>query len=162
MSFDAVEIPLRARDGSVRAYALVDAEDAPLSEHRWCLSAAGYAVRKLEGKVVFLHRILCDLAPGDGLTVDHINGDRMDNRRANLRVLSMRENAQNRRSLPGSTSEHKGVHWCSKAERWVAQGQRDGKRVRLGTFTDEHEAGAVAAEYCAQNLPYSPEAMEAA
>src|SRR3990167_8879798 len=91
----------------ITAYALVDAEDAPLLEqYRWQIidrRAQGwpsYAVR-VEGeraeRTIPMHRQLMGLKRGERLVVDHINHDWLDNRKANLRVCTRAENMQNRR-----------------------------------------------------------------
>ncbi len=87
-----VRMPLRARDGTIRAYAIVDARDVGLAIHRWHLSNDEYAHRRTsrtDGKrvVLALHREVLGLVPGDGLEGDHINlRNRLDCRRSNLRI----------------------------------------------------------------------------
>lgn len=107
-----VEVPLTK--GKV---ALIDDEDAErVLAYRWCVS------RKLEGsyyvvrqerkngcrRYISLHRFLLD-AP-KGIHVDHINGDTLDNRRANLRLATARQNVRNSRKPRNSTTGYKGVH----------------------------------------------------
>lgn len=80
------------RDGEVIAEAQVDVDDLPrVATRRWCLSS-GWArsSETRQGKVrqVFLHRFLLDLDTGNPGRVIHLNGDRLDNRRENLRTLS--------------------------------------------------------------------------
>lgn len=156
-------IPLHARDGSVRAITLVDdADHAALSAHPWCLLGTGYAHRRTGNRIVLMHRVLMGLAHGDSRTVDHINGDKLDNRRANLRVCTQAENNQNRVSR-GGTSRYKGVHWDSERRKWFAQGSKpDGTHVALGRYASEEEAARVAADFRAKYLPFSPEARAAA
>lgn len=74
----------------------------------------------------------------DGL-VDHINGDRADNRRANLRVGDRRLNQENmRRAAKGSASGLIGAH--KKRDRWSAQIQTHGKLIKLGVFATAQQA----------------------
>lgn len=96
-------------------YALVDAEDANyLSRFKWHKSALGYAVRKtpkLDMEALGLPaitRMHCVIAGTlKDMTTDHINGDKLDNRRVNLRLCSIGQNKNNR---PGwSKSGYKGV-----------------------------------------------------
>ena len=82
------------REGDVIAEAMIDAGDLPKIAHRrWCLSS-GWArsSETRQGKVrqVFLHRYLLELDTGHPARVIHLNGDRLDNRRENLRSLSNR------------------------------------------------------------------------
>ena len=62
--------------------------------YSWCISKTGYPVARINNRVVKMHRYLLGLTSGDKV-VDHINGNPLDNRRANLRVCSTLENAWN-------------------------------------------------------------------
>lgn len=162
MSTATVSIPLRARDGSIRAYSLIDAVDADaVNRWRWSLSA-GYAVRRAttapgEHHMLGLHRELLGLTYGDPLTVDHINHDRLDNRRANLRVISKAGNNQNVLGLSSGTSAFRGVSWVERLGKWRAYVQRDGKYIHLGMFTDEREAALVAQAARLDSMPFTVE-----
>jgi hypothetical protein len=70
-----------------------------------------------------------------GMHTDHINGNGLDNTRENLRVVTCRQNAQNRHSK--KTSQYVGVHWVRNIDKWKAQILINGVRKRLGTFNDE-------------------------
>jgi hypothetical protein len=101
----AVEIPLRKRDGTIAAVAIVDEEDAHLVRRfYWHLSTRGYAMRsaylgrtngKGRSEGHFMHRQILGLKSGDRHQVDHINRDKLDNRRQNLRLVTQAENNQN-------------------------------------------------------------------
>lgn len=92
------KIPLRRRDGTLVAYTLLDPEDyARFNDRRWSLQATGYAQgwdRHIK-KVRTLHREIMALPIGDYRHVDHINGDKLDNRRANLRAAHQVWNHRN-------------------------------------------------------------------
>jgi len=151
-SADYVRIPLRRRDGTVVAHALVSPEDAHLAERRWHRDNRGYARRMgPDGKVEQLHRVVLGLTHGDALEADHINGDKLDNRRSNLRVVTHRENLQNLRSRPGAASRFRGVQWRDDRRCWRA---RLG-RVSLGYFHDELEAALAVERYRVEHLPFA-------
>jgi len=82
-----------------------------------------------------MHRLIIE---ADGLQVDHINGNGLDNRRENLRAVTVRENAQNRHHP--RTSQYPGVYWDKCNQRWRAQIQVNNKMFALGTFNDERRA----------------------
>ncbi len=165
---DYARIPLRRRDGTIRAYALVDAVDFEwLSQWRWCLGADGYAMRNewLAGRArkqrtVLMHRAILGLEPGDPRQGDHVNRDRLDYRRENLRIAERAEkdNQQNVPANAGSSSQYRGVCWDKQHRKWKAQVQLDGRQHYLGYFPDEAEAGTVAASFRAEHMPFSAEA----
>lgn len=155
-------IPLRGRGGTVRAYVLVDDADFELlAGRRWFLDN-GYAVRQEGGRKdaqkVYMHREILGLARGDARTVDHISMDRLDNRRANLRVTTFAENMQNRRSQRGSSSKFRGVSFNKAAGRWEAYAETGGVKQSLGLYAKEDEAAAVASNYRAAHMPFAMEA----
>jgi hypothetical protein len=125
--------------------AKVDDEDFDLvSQYFWHLDLnGGYAVSYLDpadpSRRLRMHRLIMDPQAHD--VVDHIDGDRLNNQRVNLRVCSQAENTRNRLKA-GGTSRFKGVSLTAgrKKKPWRAQ-IRSGDRVRcLGYFADEAEA----------------------
>lgn len=72
--------------------------------------------------------------------IDHINGDRRDNRFCNLREATPAENAQNKSLYSNNTSGYPGVHWDSRAQLWRAQIRVQGRRIHLGRFSTPDEA----------------------
>jgi hypothetical protein len=129
-------------------HAVVDASDFGLiSGHCWSLDPKGrYAVAYTEladaSRCIRMHRLI--MQPRSDQVVDHINGDGLDNRRANLRVCSQAENCRNRRKFGGWTSRYKGVSLAKGRKKpWRAQ-IRHGQKVRcLGYFASEEEAARV-------------------
>jgi hypothetical protein len=90
-----------------------------------------------------------------GFEIDHINRDSLDNRRANLRVVTHAANCLNRhRSGPPSTSGTKGVTWLQLREVWVARISVNGERVLLGAFKNIEDAiiarKVAEARYCGE------------
>jgi len=84
------------------------------------------------------HRVLYTLTHGSipaGLVIDHINGERADNRLCNLRVVTKQQNDQNR-------TRARGCDWYKPRGRWRARITVDGKEVRLGLFDSESAAHA--------------------
>lgn len=131
-------ITLQDRDGRFKRV-LVDAGDTHLlHEHSWHIDRDGYVCRSTGGKTVFLHRQI--IRPADGEMVDHINGDRLDNCRANLRPCSVLQNTRNQRLRVTNTSGFKGVHWNAHSGKWQASIRNGERKVYLGTFADPRVA----------------------
>jgi len=83
----------------------------------------------------------CHSHIGNGLVVDHINCDGLDNRRANLRLATRQQNKCNSRpSSHGGTSRYKGVWWEKDKRKWRAAVGFNGKIKHLGAFDNEIEA----------------------
>lgn len=87
-------------------------------------------------KTVIMHRIIMN-AP-NGMMVDHINGNGLDNRRSNLRIVTRRQNMQNRHH--NKTSRYPGVQWKKHCKLWVAKIQICKKSFHLGYFKSEELA----------------------
>ena len=157
---DTVRIPLRAKDGSVRAYALVDAADADfVNQWRWCMDKDGYAIRiqwdGIHSQEFRLHRELLGLTRGDGLEVDHRDRDRLNNRRQNLRVLPKGRNQQNTTSAKGTSSQYRGVHWNKRRQKWRAALTTNGRYMHLGSFTSELQAAEAVKAARLRLMPYA-------
>jgi hypothetical protein len=159
---DGVRIPLRRRDGSVRAYAIVDAADADwVNQWHWSFSD-GYAVRNAtsspgEHHLLGMHRDLMGIGYGDVRDVDHKDRDRLNNRRSNLRVITKAGNRQNMPGVVTASSRYRGVSWHRHTAKWRAYVCSDGKYRHLGLFTDEVEAAEAARAARLRLLPYSIE-----
>lgn len=126
-------------------FALIDYDDLSLIVgHRWCAAANGYAVRATQRngdhKRFYMHRIIANAMPDE--QVDHINGNRLDNRQSNLRICSHHQNNMNRNIGRANTSGYKGVVWHKRAQKWMAQSKSNGQRAYLGLFETKEEAAA--------------------
>lgn len=154
-------IPLRRRDGTIRAFAMVDALDYErVARHRWHLDHGGYARRMVpigpnRQYGSFLHRELLGLTRNDGQEVDHRNRDRLDCRRRNLRLAPGRANAQNRGVNGNARSRFRGVAWRADMKQWTAQVTIQGKRHYLGRFDTEEAAAEAAAAFRAEHMPFA-------
>ena len=151
-----VHIPVYGWGSITVAYALVDEADRDLvNDRRWNLASSGYAfgtLRGVQGRDL-MHRVILGLERGDGKQVDHINRDKLDNRRKNLRLVSHGENQRNKSG------------WGSSEYRWVF---RDGRRWRVcfrmngrrrylpGSFRTELSAALAAERFRREYLPGTP------
>ncbi len=130
-------------------FAIVDDCDfESMSQFKWYLHTGGYAVRNVEienigRKVLLMHRSICSLDYGDRRVVDHINGNKLDNRKINLRVCHRMENARNQILKCTNTSGYKGVSFVPSRNSYIAYITANNKRKTIGYFkTPElaHEA----------------------
>ena len=143
MSSRTVEIPLS--NGSV---ALVDPADAALrdSPTRWFVGWGGYAIRHVpgsghRGQDEAMHRVI--MGPPHGMQVDHINGNRLDNRRGNLRICTAHQNCMNTHACKGAVKYkgvtcvpgRTGVRWNA----WIASTKRTGSDF-IGSFLSAEDA----------------------
>jgi len=76
-------------------------------------------------------------------TIDHINGDRLDNRIENLRAVTASQNQHNRKTNANNTSGYKGVGWIKTKKKWRARITLEGKKIHLGYFDNVEEAAEV-------------------
>lgn len=126
-------------------YTLVDHEDYDvLSRWTWRTNAKGYVVRtgwnsKTRRKFgIRMHRVIINV--GGNEFVDHINGDKLDNRKANLRVCSDTQNKRNSKISVRNKSGFKGVSQNTNSNLWRATITIEGKQKQLGYFNDKEKA----------------------
>ncbi len=143
------KIPLRNIKGISIAHALVDDEDfIELNKHSWHLNA-GYATRNIrvtpgrkgKHKSLLLHRVIAN-TPKDLLT-DQINGNKLDNRRCNLRYATKSQNAANTPIRKVGVSGYRGVHLHKRTAKWVANIKIDKKTKNLGYYASAREAADI-------------------
>lgn len=122
---------------------LFDLEDlAVIQNHIWYRDKDGYLVScyYFDGRQRFVrfHRIVMHAQPGQ--VVDHINKDRADNRKQNLRCCSRSENVRNRGLCSTNTSGVTGVFFDKSRNKWVANITHEHKRILLGRFSNKEDA----------------------
>lgn len=118
---------------------LVDAEDVELlGQRNWkwlsCKTQLGYAMSSQTSTGI--HRFL--LNPPKGFVVDHINGNTLDNRRANLRIVTNRENQMNQKKH--RSGKLCGTCYIKLSRKWLSSIKIDGFKKHLGYFKTEIEA----------------------
>lgn len=128
------------------SYAKVDKNLSYLDRYKWNSGKYGYAVTAINGKAVRMHHLVIG-KPVGGMVVDHINGDRLDNRRSNLRFATPRQNIYNSKSQVGSLSKYKGVSYDRARAKYTATISINGKLKFIGRFEDEEEAARKYDEY---------------
>lgn len=119
-----------------------------------CVTSHGYAravkyIGKIDGKYkydsIYIHKLVMGKPP-KGLVTDHINRDRLDNRRVNLRFIPQSSNAVNKKTQSTNKSGYRGVHLSKKnlaystGKVWVSQITKNYKCKSLGTYKTAREA----------------------
>jgi hypothetical protein len=136
-SLQRVEV---GKDGKKRTikYKMLSMEVTENGYHRVGLTSNGVLKRIKVHQLVamaFLGHVRC----GNDLVVNHKNFVRSDNRVENLEIVTSRENSS--KNYLKSASKHIGVTHQKPNNKWVARIRANGKRVRLGVFETEDEAG---------------------
>ena len=98
----------------------------------------GYAARTNPTRS-YLHHLVAG-KPAKGYFVDHVNRDRLDNRKSNLRIVTIKQSSYNTAGRKGAKSTYKGVWFSSQKKKWVSTIVVDGTSKHVGTFSDETEA----------------------
>lgn len=134
------------RDGEM---AVVDAEDFDrISQYQWRLCCLGYVVRYIgHQSYQYLHRFILrePATRGQRVVIDHINRDRRDNRKSNLRRVSKSENSLNGGLSKRNKSSRRGISRCGQM--WRARVRIEGVNYELGRFSTI-AAAAVARKSC--------------
>lgn len=121
----------------------------------------GYAQVKVNGRNLRAHRVIYAIVHGEipEGEIDHINGNRMDNRIENLREVSSSENAHNSKKPKTNTSGFPGVYWNTRDQKWVARIRVNYRQIFLGYFDDLNEAVEARKKAKIKYHPTSPEAQ---
>lgn len=131
-------------------YTIVDSADyGSLSKFTWYAHKVGslvyvYTSPRKSRKHVHLHRMLMN--PPDGMEVDHINHDTLDNRRSNLRICTRSQNNMNHRKRSDNVSGYKGVSYKTSHKKWRAAICVGGKSHHIGYYSTPEEAHAARLE----------------
>lgn len=134
-------------------------------KYKWCFNkkgskSQGYAQRSKRIRIekgvykmqtIYLHREIMGNPDGE---IDHVNGDTLDNRRCNLRVVTRQQNMLNRSSVPDSTSRYTGVHLHKLTGKWRAQITVKGKTKSLGLFHTQEAAYQARLKFVETNSLY--------
>lgn len=122
--------------------AILDDEDYDrVSKYKWHYAhypGGGYAKTNNKGNkpaLLRMHRIVLNAKSGE--LIDHINGNTLDNRKENLRIVNQSQNMMNTRLRSTNTSGYKGVCYDKRWKNWLAHIWKDGEQIYLGCFKDK-------------------------
>lgn len=108
-------ISLSGKRGKNKSTIVDDSTFKKYGHLSWYLSDTGYAVRKTNEGFMRLHRLVAETP--EGMVTDHLNGDKLDNRKSNLRVCTQKDNVRNRKGT-------KGYSWDKNKQKWIVRYRR--------------------------------------
>jgi hypothetical protein len=133
------KIKLGGKNGG---YALVSEKDYDeLSKYSWHKNKNGYVKGNVNGKTTQMHRFILKLNDND--VVDHVNRNRSDNRKSNLRIATRQQNSQNLSKRKNTLSKYKGVLYDVKRKKFMVHFMIRSKIIYLGSYINEEEAADV-------------------
>ena len=130
---DFIGIHLYNADSEKIAETVIDKEDSWVLKRKWRLGNTGYAICD---NATLLHRVLCP----DFKEIDHIDRDKLNNRRSNLRECSHSGNMINRGIQKNNKSGIPGVCWDNGRSKWMAHAKVNRKTINLGRFDSIDDA----------------------
>ena len=123
-------------------FSIVDDSDFEwLNQWKWHYLNIGYAARRdysQKGKYVYMHRLIIGFPTN--YQADHINRNKLDNRRSNLRMATKSQNMVNTDLRITNTSGYRGVYWDKNRNKWVAEIMIHYKKKHLGRFIHKEDA----------------------
>ena len=129
---------------------LIDVKDLEVAlQYHWYKDCSGYPqanpwnAKQKKKEHIRLHRLLMN--PPNGMVVDHINHNKLDNRRSNLRLCSQQENSFNQSLNSKNMTGYKGVVKCKSSGRYHAFIKKNQKTRFLGSYETKEEAAQVRA-----------------
>ena len=119
-------------------YSIIDLESYhKIADVCWAFGSGGYAIGYVDGAHILMQRHLTN--PSEGQVVDHINGDKIDNRISNLRCVTPQQNSWNSRAKNYAISERKGVHMTNSGS-FEVRLRINGKPTYIGRYPTLEEA----------------------
>ena len=125
--------------GEFKDKVMIDIDDLEkVLEHKWHINTNGYC--RCHDLLIDLQRFLLNLNEFNKNYVDHISGNKLDNRKCNLRIVTNQQNQFNRNNDGSGGNKRKGVSYRKDRNKWRAYITIDGKQISLGLFETEQEA----------------------
>lgn len=132
------KIKLTGKNGANKEALISDLDDGNCESHVWWLHKYGYPTTRIDGQSVSMHQFL--LGKRKGYVIDHIDQNRLNNQRDNLRFVTWQQNLLN--SKPRNGRKYKGVYHekHGKPKCWHVLIRHEGKLVSFGRYRTEKEA----------------------
>ena len=107
------------------------------------VNSSGYRTITINSKTFRVQRVIWIMLFGyipEGFFIDHVNGNKIDNRLQNLRLATNSQNQQNRPAPKNNSSGYRGVTWHKQMNKWMARISYKGKRKLIGFFDSAEDA----------------------
>lgn len=132
---DYAEIIIYNKQCEEIARTLIDLEDVDKAKNYKWYTNKGYV---LNDSIGWIHRFIMDCP--DNMVIDHINHNRLDNRKSNLRICTQHQNNMNQGIRNDNTSGVTGVYFDKSRDKWAAQIMYNARQINLGRFNTKEEA----------------------
>jgi hypothetical protein len=134
---------------------VIDTDDLEkVKQYSWHKNTKNYVVHKNKENI-YIHRFIMDCPKG--LFVDHIDGNPLNNRKSNLRIVTTQQNAQNRALMPNNKTGYRGVYFETQTSKYRVQLVIDGVTMDFGRYDDVDTAGYVSGQIIKNFMPYANE-----
>ena len=136
------EIILYNKDKTERCRAIIDIEDINKVDNTvWSLGTGGYVrtLYKNSNHSICLHRVILGITDSNKF-VDHVNMNRLDNRKSNLRIVNKSQNSMNRITQSNNSCGFRGISKDKRRNKFRAYIKINGKQISLGYYTNFEEA----------------------
>lgn len=144
VTFDGGTAYLKTKHGTVFS---IDKEDYhKIKDSKWVENKAGYLVARKNNKVYRLSRVLMGMSSGDKNVVDHIDGNTLNNKKDNLRIVSQSQNCKNTSHSKKSKTKYPGISILPTGK-YKARITVNRKRIHIGHFDNLEEAISARKEY---------------
>ena len=140
------EIIIEDKNKNVIGVALIDKDDIDKCYgYKWSINGSGYAITYINNKYILLHKLIINNKDKTKV-IDHINRNKLDNRKNNLRIVPHYINSHNRDII----KNNKGTQYRKSDNKWIVTFYVNNKRLYFGAYANKHVAEIVARQYMKQ------------
>ena len=110
-----------------------------IKDYYWYNRYGYFSNETINGKI-YLHKLIMNVSELENMVIDHINRQRNDNRKCNLRLATVIQNSYNANIPKDNTSGYIGITWDKSRNKWIAGIKVNYKRINLGRYHDIEDA----------------------
>ena len=144
-----VKLLIKCKDDKI---ATIDKKDYDIVKYYHCyVNHHGYVVLKIDNKILRIHRVLLSVTDPN-IFVDHIDNNRLNNTRINLRLSNLNKNPRNRKKIEGVTSNYIGVSYEKTSKKWDLIINHNNKKIFRKRYADEETCARARELYIIKHL----------